>query len=253
MKSDSLALRAVLYRPSGRGPFPGVLFSHGSGHASGVGADGLADQRHPELLGPVFARHGYAFLYLYRRGEGLSRGQGEAAADIMDKELAEHGQTARNAVQIRLLDDGDQSDAVAGLAFLRTLPDVDPRRIAVAGHSFGGSLTLLLAARDTSLRAAVLFSGSGLSWDRSSELRARLRAAADNVHAPVFFIHAANDFSTAPGESLGVEMGRAGRPHRVKIYPAVGHTPADGHDFIHLAIASWESDVFDFLDPLMKK
>ena len=253
VRSDTLNLHAVIWRPSGAGPFPGVLFNHGSGHGSGVGADGVPDQRRPELLGPVFARHGYTFFYLFRRGDGLSRGQGEAAGDIMDREFAAHGQVGRNAAQIRLLENDEISDALAGLAFLRTVPGVDPSKIAVVGHSFGGSLTVLLAARDTSLRAAVVFSGAGASWDHSPILRARLRAAAENAHAPVFFIHAKNDYSTAPGESLSVAMGRAGKPRRVKIYPAVGHTQADGHNFIYLAVATWEPDVFDFLDPLMKK
>jgi dienelactone hydrolase len=32
--------------------------------------------------------------------------------------------------------------------------------VALVGHSFGGSLTLLMAARDPTLRAAVVFGGA---------------------------------------------------------------------------------------------
>ena len=68
------------------------------------------------------------------------------------------------------------------------------------------------------------------------------------VVAPVFFIHAANDYSVAPGTTLAAEMERLGRPHRLKVYPAVGRTPAEGHALVYLRVAEWEPDVFDFLD-----
>jgi dienelactone hydrolase len=64
--SGTLSLRGLVWRPQGAGPFPAVLFNHDSGHASGKAADGSPDERHPEVLGPVFARHGYVFLYLYQ-------------------------------------------------------------------------------------------------------------------------------------------------------------------------------------------
>ena len=54
VRSGDLELRALLWRPQGRGPFPAILFNHGSGHATGADASGRPDQRHPELLGPVF-------------------------------------------------------------------------------------------------------------------------------------------------------------------------------------------------------
>jgi dipeptidyl aminopeptidase/acylaminoacyl peptidase len=48
-------------------------------------------------------------------------------------------------------------DATSGLLFLKNLPEVDARRVAVAGHSFGGQLTLLEAEHDPAIRAAVTF------------------------------------------------------------------------------------------------
>jgi len=250
--SGGLTLRALLWRPSGRGPFPAVLFNHGSGHAAGTAA-GHRDQRRPELLGPVFARHGYAFLYLFRRGDGLSTGQGVPSGDRMDSAFAAAGQQARNRLQLQLLNGDEMSDALAGLAFLPSLPEVDPRRVAVAGHSFGGSLTLFVAEHDPALRAVVVFAAAGYSWERSPELRARLLAAVGRVAAPVFFIHAANDYSVAPGQALDAEMARLGKPQRVRIYPPVGRTPDEGHDFVHLGVATWEPDVFAFLDALRRR
>jgi dienelactone hydrolase len=256
VQSGALKLRALLWRPRGRGPFPAVLFNHGSGHATGT-ASRRRDQRNREqqagALGPVFARHGYVFLFLFRRGAGLSAGQGTYSGDLLDRELAANGEEGRNQIQVQLLETDELSDALAGLAFLRALPEVDPRRVAVAGHSFGGSLTLLVAERDTMLRAVVDFAGAAYSWGRSPQLRARLLAAVRRIAAPVFVIHAANDYSVAPAEVLAAEMARLGKPHRVKIYPPFGRTADEGHSFVYLSVATWEPDVFAFLDESMRR
>jgi carboxymethylenebutenolidase len=245
--SGDLKLRALLFYPQGQGPFPAILFNHGSGHTAGASAGG-PDHRHPELLGPLFARHGYAFLYLYRRGDGLSAGQGAPSGDVMDRAFASGGQDRRNLAQLRLLEADEMDDALAGLAYLRALREVDRHRIAVVGQSFGGTLTVLLAERQPSIRAIVTFAAGGYSWDRSAQLRERLTAAVARMSAAAFFIHAQNDYSIRPGTGLGAEMERLGKPHLVKIYPAVGRTADEGHDFIHLRIATWEPDVFAFLD-----
>jgi dienelactone hydrolase len=129
---------------------------------------------------------------------------------------------------------------------------VDARRVAVVGHSFGGSLALLMAERDSTIAAVVDFSGGAYSWGISPQLRARLLDAVGRVRAPVFFIHAANDYSVAPANTLGAEMARLGKPHRVKIYPPVGRTVEEGHSFIHLRVGTWESDVFAFLNESMR-
>ena len=253
--SGSLRLRALLWRPQGKGPFPAVLFSHGSALDSANSATGRRDDRTRErgaaALGPIFARHGYLFLYLFRRGAGLSVGQGTYSGDLRVAELAANGQEAHDRLQIRLLEGDELSDAFAGLRYLRSLPEVDAGRVAVVGHSFGGSLTLLLAEHDSTLRAAVDFASAAGSW-RSALLRERLRTAVSRTTLPVFFIHASNDYSIEPGESLAAEMAQLAKPHRLRIYPAVGRTPLEGHNMVYLSTATWEADVFAFLDTYMR-
>jgi hypothetical protein len=68
----------------------------------------------------------------------------------------------------------------------------------------------------------------------------------------VFFVYAANDFSVAPGVALSAEMKRLGKPHHVKIYPSIGTTSSEGHDFIQLGLSTWGPDVFGFLDDRMR-
>jgi dienelactone hydrolase len=110
-----------------------------------------------------------------------------------------------------------------------------------------------MCEHEPALRAAVIFSGAGYSWDRSADLRARLLQAIDHTSVPMFFIHAANDYSVNPGKALDAELARLGKPHRLKIYPPVGQTADDGHDFPNNSVATWEPDVFAFLDPYMRK
>jgi hypothetical protein len=77
---------------------------------------------------------GYVFLLLFRPGVGLSADQGASAVDLMNREFAAHGQDARNALQLQLLESRELNAAAAGLAFLRGLADVDARKIAIVAR-----------------------------------------------------------------------------------------------------------------------
>jgi len=239
--SAGIRLRAFLWRPPGSGPFPAVLFNIGD----------VVGQ--PDTLGQLFARRGYVFLYLFRRGTGLSVGQGADTRDLLAREQATAGVEARDRLYVKLLETDHLADGLAALAFLRALPEVDSRRVAAAGHSGGGSLALLLAERDSALRAAVDFAGAARNWERSPWLRERLLAAARQGTAPVLIVHAANDVSLAPAAALAAEMARRGRQHRVRIYPAFGRTSDEGHRFVYLSATTWEDDVFAFLDEHMRR
>src|SRR6476469_5726297 len=63
--SGTLTLKGVVYRPEGKGPFPAVVYNHGS-------AGGMLSQSAFDSLGPVFARRRWVFFGPYRRGQGLS-------------------------------------------------------------------------------------------------------------------------------------------------------------------------------------
>jgi len=95
-----ITLHALLWRPQGRGPFPGILLNHGSGRTREELERLGPYEGQAEILGPVFARHGYVFLFPFRQGVGLSADQGRSAIDLMNSEFAAHGQDARNALQL---------------------------------------------------------------------------------------------------------------------------------------------------------
>jgi len=253
IRSGEATLHAHVWRPVGRGPFPAILINHGSGRTREQLERLGPYEGQSETLGPVFARHGYVCVFLFRRGVGPSIDQGESAIDAMSRAFASHGQSARNARQMELLEGRELVDALAALAYVRRQKDVDARRVAIVGHSFGGSLSVLLAEREPALRAAVLFSTAGYSWDQSPQLRARLLEAVRRITVPLFFLHAENDYSTNSGKLLDAELGKFGKRHQLKIYPPVGRTPDEGHDFPLNSVATWEPDVFAFLDRYVRK
>src|SRR2546428_10777546 len=63
--SGEITLHGVLYKPEGTGPFPAVIYNHGS-------APGMMSKEAFAALGPVFASHGWVFFGPYRRREGVS-------------------------------------------------------------------------------------------------------------------------------------------------------------------------------------
>jgi dienelactone hydrolase len=144
-------------------------------------------------------------------------------------------------------------DALAGLLFLRSAPGIDPKRIAIVGHSFGGVITLLSGDRDPAIRAEVTFGAGANSWKASKELRQRVFAAVGQTSAPIMLVQAANDYDTTPGTAIAAELERLHKPHVLKIYPALGKSSDDGHNLLYLAIPEWVPDVFQFLDANVKR
>src|SRR5437762_8724614 len=72
--SGEITLHGVLYKPEGTGPFPAVIYNHGS-------APGMMSKEAFAALGPVFAGHGWVFFGPYRRGQGLSASAGPYIGD----------------------------------------------------------------------------------------------------------------------------------------------------------------------------
>lgn len=251
--SGKLRLKGYLWKPAGTGPFPAVLFNHGSGGADADHTAGMPITQAANTLAPFFVKHGYAFLYPFRRGHGPSASQAPFMQDVLGQEEQSRGKEGRQHLQFVLLTTDQLDDVVAALAFLKTVPGIDPHRIALAGHSFGGQLTLLAAEHDKTVRAAVTFAAAAGSWDRSPELRERLIRAIRNTNAAIMLTHAENDFDTTAGNALAAELERLHKPYVLKIYPPVGLTREDGHGMLYENIPAWESDVFEFLDEHVKK
>lgn len=238
--SGALTLRGVLFAPEGTGPFPAVVYNHGS-------AAGMLSEQAFDALGPVFVRHGWVFFGPYRRGQGLSAQAGPFIGDEIDKAKRTGGVTAGAATMVRLLEADHLDDQLAALSWLRVQSIVDPKRIAVAGNSFGGIETVLGAERERYC-AAVDSAGGAESWALAPALQKAMTRAVQNAKAPMLFFQAENDWNLEPTKALSKAMQDAGKPFEAKIYPPFGKSRQDGHTFGYFGSAVWEQDVFRFLE-----
>ncbi len=234
--SGRLRLHGFLWKPEGNGPFPAVLWNHGSEKLPGS----------QPALARFYTENSYVFFAPHRRGQG--RSPGEYIQDL----VAKAPPSERGQVMIELQEQ-EVDDVVAALNFLRSRPFVDANRIAISGCSFGGIETLLAGERELGVKALLPFAPGAMSWDRNPALGGRLRRAVAQAKAPVFLLQAENDYSLEPSRVLAKEANKKGKDFRSKIYPAFGKTHQDGHwKFCATATDVWGSDVLAFLDEHMK-
>ena len=140
-KAAGNTLAGTLTIPPGKGPFPAVLLISGSGPND---RDETVFGHKPFLvLSDYLTRKGIVVLRVDKRGVGKSTG-----------DLA-HATTADFA-----------TDAEAGVQYLKTRAEADPRRIGLIGHSEGGTVAPMLAAGDPGVRFIVLMAGPGVPGDQ---------------------------------------------------------------------------------------
>ena len=232
-------LGGELYKPTSNGPFPAILYNHGS-------APGMLNSQASKVLGPLFASKGWVFFMPYRRGQGLSSAAGPYIGDEIESARGQGGFSEGAAVMTKLLSTDHLQDQLAGLWWLRSQSFVQRARIAVAGNSFGGIESVLGAAQE-SYCAAVDAAGAAETWEKAPDLQQLLKKAARAAKAPMFFFQAENDFDVSPSKVLYAEMKQAGKEAEIKIYPPFGRSPKDGHSFAYLGSATWFPDVLNFV------
>jgi len=234
--SGKLQIEAYVYRPEGPGPFPVVIYNHGS----------RAGRERTEMpftyVGKMLAASGYLVLVPERRGYGKSEGT------PFSEEI---GDDRGPRYVARLQQEAD--DAIAAAEFAKTLQGADSSRITVMGWSFGGIVSVFAASRSALFRAVVDQAGGALSWDGSPQLQAALKEAAGKVSVPLLGMVAENDRTTESVKSVVAQAKKHGAAARLIVYPAFKprENPgaiAPGHMiFSAQGVGLWESDVKDFL------
>jgi dienelactone hydrolase len=237
--SGNLILNGFLYKPQGNGPFPAVLWNHGSERRPGWLPD----------LAPFFLANGYILFIPHRRGQG--RSPGDYVMDVLERANQSGGSQARNKKLVELMELHLQ-DQIAALEYLKSVPEVDPQRIVVAGCSFGGIQTVLMAEKGLGLRAAVDFAGAAQNWQHSSDLRVRMTSAVQHAQMPIFFIQAKNDYDLAPSRDLAAVMEKSSRPHTLQIFPSFGKTAQEAHEFCIHGSGIWGPQVLQFFSQSMQ-
>ncbi|MEK6711480.1 MAG: alpha/beta fold hydrolase [Nitrospinota bacterium] len=209
---------AIVCQPEGAGPFPTVVFNHGS-IVDGNGVQGAA-QRGYDLAGfcGALAKEGYlAFLPI--------------------RESAPMGN------RFDSYRDDYQAIVAAAVDHVKTRPGADPGRVALMGFSMGGLTSVIVAPGRTDLRALVLLA--------PAFGRGRMEEAAKGIPrlaAPVLLLIEQSD-SRPIQRAVGLlerELKAHGKEARVLRY-----TTGGGHRFFYKVDSFWP-DVAAFLREKMR-
>ena len=139
-KSAGITLAGTFTRPKEGGPFAAVLLITGSGKQD---RDETIMGHKPFLvLADFLTRKGIAVLRVDDREAGKSTGNFAASTSA---DFA--------------------TDVEAGITYLKTRADVDPKRIGLMGHSEGGLIAPMVAARNADVAFIVLLGGQGLTGE----------------------------------------------------------------------------------------
>jgi pimeloyl-ACP methyl ester carboxylesterase len=144
-------LAGTLTRPKGATNVPVVVTISGSGPQDRDSRISIVSNYAPfRDIADTLGRRGIAVLRFDDRGVGASGG-----ASSRDKATS-----------------ADFADDVASaVAYLRTRRDIDGTRIALAGHSEGGLIAPLVAAKDPTVRAIALLAGPAYNGRRILEFQ----------------------------------------------------------------------------------
>ena len=138
-RNDTLTLAAELLLPAARGgPVPAAVVIQGSG---------ASDRRNEwaRAVAELLVRRGVAVLLTDKRGSGASSGDWRTAGF-----------------------DDLAADALAGVAYLRGRPEVDPTRVGLLGLSQGGWIAPLAASRAPHVAFVIDVSGAAVSYAEQS-------------------------------------------------------------------------------------
>ena len=234
--SGSAELTGFLYLPPGDGPFSCMILNHGSAVEKGS-----SDISKPAVAS-VLLSWGIACFFPNRWGYGNSPGK-YWREDV----TAEFGTREYDHQLVRRLH-RESDDVIAALDYVETLPAIGRGHIGVMGSSFGGTVSLLAAAKCDRFRAAIDFAGAAMNWERTPRLRELMKQAVRALELPIFLIQAENDYSTQPTRELASVLMREGKPYEANVYPPFGITQDEGHWFERAGAIVWGADVRRFLE-----
>ncbi len=140
-RAAGVRIAGTITMPPGDGPFPAVLLITGSGPQDRD--ETLLGHKPFLVLADDLTRRGIVVLRVDDRGVAASTGDqaGATSADFAE-------------------------DVLAGVDFLKGRRGVDPGRIGLIGHSEGGLIAPMVAARSTDVGFLVLMAGPGTPGDR---------------------------------------------------------------------------------------
>jgi uncharacterized protein len=135
-EKDNIKIAGTLTVPRGGGKYPAVLLITGSGPQDRN--ETIAGHRPFLVLADHLTRNGIAVLRVDDRGTG---GTDLGSLSVTSENFAE--------------------DVLAGVNFLKQRKEIDPKMIGLVGHSEGGMIAPMVAARSNDVAFIVLLAGPG--------------------------------------------------------------------------------------------
>jgi dienelactone hydrolase len=231
-----LRLESFLYRPASPGPFPVLVFNHGSTGGGRVSPTTTVYFTYPEVA-RFFVERGWAVLIAMRRGRGASGGEYLERYDC-DRLILSGG--VDRAVE----------DLDAVLAFVSAQGWADTSRLLLGGMSRGAFLSVTYPARRTTNARGVLNFAGGWTVERcDNAIRFQADAFAEAGRGnklPMLWLYSENDRNYGPGaiRSYHRAFTLAGGRAELQIFPPIGH---DGHILLPGAVDVWRTAVQSFL------
>ncbi|MDR0659595.1 MAG: alpha/beta hydrolase [Prevotellaceae bacterium] len=139
-ESANINLAGTITIPEGRGKYPAVVLVSGSG--SQDRNEEVLDHRPFLVLSDYLTRNGIAVLRYDDRGFAESEGDAYTST------------TADFA-----------TDALAGVHYLQSRKEVNPKRVGIIGHSEGGIIAFMLAAKEKDVAFVISMAGSAIRGD----------------------------------------------------------------------------------------
>ena len=167
--SDGITLAGTLHLPAGAERLPAFIVLHGFA--------GSKDNSHAEMMARLLVGWGYAALRFDFRGCGKSGGERGY--------ILCHDQVA---------------DAKNALTWLSTHPRIDPRRIAVIGHSFGAAVACYAGSIDQRFAAVI----SSCGWGHGERKFRGQHASPDAWAKFTFMLERARIYKETTGQPMMV-------------------------------------------------
>ncbi|HKD12046.1 MAG TPA: dienelactone hydrolase family protein [Thermoanaerobaculia bacterium] len=213
-----MLLAAGAARAEGAGKM--VSFASGPETASGYLAGPSGAGRHPALV-VIQEWWGLNDFVKKKTDHFASEGYVALAPDLYRGKVATDPDTAHQLMR-GLPEDRALRDLKGAVAYLRTRPDVDPKKIGVIGWCMGGGYSLTLALAEPTLAAGVLYYGRLLTDD----------ATIASLKVPLLGNFGGQDQGIPPDSVRAFEAKAkaSGKSTDFKIYPDAGHAFASNPD-----------------------
>lgn len=244
----ALTLELVVYRPTTNGPYPTLIFHHGStGNGDNPALFGLTYSS--ETLAKAFVDRGWMVLFPQRRGRGASDG-------VYDEgfEPDRSRYSCREALALAGLTHALE-DAEVIYQQVRARTDVDASRLLVGGQSRGGILALAHAGlRPLAYRGTLNFVGGWLGEGCSDAVavnRPTFAAAAVGPRTSLWLYGEHDPFYSAAHSRANYDaFVAAGGVGTFRVYQRSDAT-ASGHGIIGEP-ALWLTDVQSFITQALR-